>query len=362
MLKLIIKLRMLLAFVFAVPLVSAGQVLIEPLGAGFRSYEEITRFNINNGLTEPVSVSIRIDLTEKTNGNVLTITVHDATLRPGINSFREFSSIAKLSFYSTSSSNHLKTNDRLADGDYRVCYTIISKKGQFADASYCLNFTIGNSTPLILVAPFNGQDICEERPTFQWQNPMPLPADAKTRMVLVALQEGQNETEAIYRNVPVLNVMDVNGSNLPLPSFVEQLKENSTYAWQVIIYNASGILAKSEIWTFKKSCRNAITQPPTLAFGQLKSFSDGNYYIAKDFINFSFNNSYSTEKLDYTIVDAETNTPIRYYPEVSIRTGMNYISIDVDDCRGLKKGKYYVLIAKNVHSSALQMRFRYDGN
>jgi hypothetical protein len=353
---------MVFGLVAITSLFAKGQITINPLGVNFRSYDEITRFNISNGLTEPVAVSIRIDLTEKTNGNVLTLTVPDATLHTGINSFRDFSSMVKFTFYNTSSSNHLKTNDRLPDGEYRVCYTVVTKKGLAADANHCVNFTIGNNTPLILITPFNGHEICEERPTFQWQNPAPLAVDAKIRLVLVELQAGQNETEALYRNLPVMNIMDVKGNSLPFPSFVEKLKENTEYAWQVMVYNASGILAKSEIWTFKKSCKNTEVLPPTTAFNQLRSALDGNYYIAKDHIHFSFNNSYSTEKLDYMILDAETNTPIKHYPVVAIRTGMNYVSIDADDCRGLKKGKYYVLLARNVHSSVLQMRFRYDGD
>jgi hypothetical protein len=91
------------------------------------------------------------------------------------------------------------------------------------------------------------------------------------------------------------------------------------------------------------------------AYCQLKAEFDGNYYVVKDEIKFSFNNAYSVEKLDYVIVDLASNIPVKYYPEIVVKTGLNRISIDVDDCRGLKKGKQYILRAKNINITEMQM-------
>jgi len=338
------------------------QLSFEPLSVEYRNLEAMSRFKIANALTEEIRANVRMDLTVKGGEKVLTLEAFDIALKPGINFLNIQTAAAKLQFYHSEASNYLKLNDQLADGEYELCYTVRSKKGNVSELNYCTDFIVRNSSPLMLLSPFNGQSICEERPTLQWQNPMPLPADAKIRLVMAEVLAGQNETEAIYRNLPLLHLTDVGTNTLPMPSYVEQLKDGSTYAWQVVIYNESGILRKSEIWKFTKDCASPVKKnEDNDSYRQLKPQFDGTYYLAKEQIRFSFINSYSTEKLDYSIIDLETGSKIKFYPEINIHSGLNNIVIDADDCTGLKKGKIYMLKATNIHSTVLQMRFKYEG-
>jgi len=337
------------------------QLSFEPLSVEYRNLEAMSRFKILNALTEEVRVNIRMDLAVKAGEKVLTLEAFDFALRPGINFINIQSAAAKLQFYNSEASDYLKLNDQLSDGQYELCYVVRSTKGNLSELNYCTDFLVKNGSPLMLVSPFNGQSICEERPTLQWQNPIPLPADAKIRLVMAEVLAGQNETEAIYRNLPLLHLTDVGSNTVPMPSYVEQLKQGSTYAWQVVIYNAAGILRKSEIWKFTKDCASPVKKnEDNDSYRQLKPQFDGTYYIVNDQIRFSFVNTYGTEKLDYTIIDMQTNKPISFYPGLGIHTGLNNLSIDVDDCRGLKKGKYYLLKATNINSTVLQMRFKYE--
>lgn len=337
------------------------QLSIQAMPSEYRTYDAITNFSIRNSSTDPVTVSMRIELSEETQGNVLTVTVPEAIIKPGVILYRSLATEESFRFSNNTVSRYLQSNDRLADGRYRLCYYVQSRKAGVPDESYCTKFTISNSSPLVLVAPADGSALCDERPTFQWVSPRPLPADAKTRLVLTEIKEGQNETEAMYRNMPEVNIMEAGNSTLPLPSYVERLKENVRYAWQVTVYNNAGVIQKSEIWTFRKSCSNEKSiKKNDETFPELKKGAESNYYLVKEAIRFSFVNSFSVEKLDYVIIDLQTNKPIRYYPEVQVHTGLNQVEIDVDDCRGLNRGKYYMVRAINVQNSPIQMRFRYD--
>ncbi len=350
---------LLLAFLVWLPLQSKSQLSIDLLSSKFTSLASISSFNVRNSSPDAVTASIRITLTEDAGGKVFTINAQDILLKQGIVPSSSFSDRLKMTFYNTAVSNYLKANDKLADGSYTICYSITPVKVGLSPYEYCTNFTINNLGPLLLISPMNGEQLCSERPAFQWQNPMPLPTDAKVKFTLVEMLPNQNETEAMVRDLPIATIMDVQGTVLPMPSFVKELKEGSSYAWQVTIYNGMGVIKKSEIWVFKKSCElKPSKEPNSDAFRQLKPEFDGNYYLVKNRILFYFTNAYSTEKLDYSIIDIETNTPIKYYPAINIHTGVNNISIDADDCQGLKKGKYYMLKALNVHSSPLQMRFQ----
>lgn len=346
---------------FWLPLQSKAQLSVELASSKFNTYESIANFNIRNATMDAVTANLRITLSEETGGNVFTIIWIDVQLKPGLSSSQLFSDKARSNFYNTSVSNYLKANDKLADGNYRICYSVTPTKSAVTPYEYCTVFPINNIGPLVLISPINGEQLCSERPTFQWQNPMPLPADAKVKLTLVEMLPEQNETEAMVRNMPLVNVMDASGTFLEMPSFVKELKENTSYAWQVTVYNKGGIIKKSEIWVFKKSCETKKETPVTDAFRFLKAELDGNYYEVKGKIRFAFTNGYSVEKLSYTINDIETGRPIKFFPDVKVHSGMNHVEIDADDCQGLKKGKYYLLKAFNINSTVLQMRFRYNG-
>ncbi len=339
---------------------SKAQLSVELLSSRFNNYQSIVNFNVRNTSTEAVTANLRITLSEEVGGNVFTINWMDVLLRTGVNSSQSFPQKAITNFYATSVSNYLQSNDKLADGNYKICYLINPSKAGIAPFEYCTVFTINNAGPLMLISPINGEQLCSERPTFQWQNPMPLPVDAKVKLTLVEMKAGQNETEAMVRNMPLVNVMDASGSFLEMPSFVNELKENTSYAWQVTVYNKTGIIKKSEIWVFKKACEVGKKKVVDDAYRFLKPEFDGNYYEVKGKIRFAFTNAYAVEKLAYTITDMETNKPIKFFPNVQVQRGLNHIEIDGDDCQGLKKGKFYSLKAFNINSTVLQMRFKYN--
>lgn len=352
---------LLLVFFLYLPVQLISQVSVELTSPSFTNYESIATFSIRNTSTDAVTANVKITLSEEMGGNVFTIIFSDVLLKSGLISSQFFSEKARTNFYNTTVSNYLKSNDKLADGNYRICYSILPVKSGLLPFEYCTLFSVNNTGPLVLVSPINGEHICSERPIFQWQNPMPLPMDAKVKLTMVEIGAGQNETEAMVRNMPLVNVMETSSSFLEIPSYVKELKENISYAWQVTIYNKSGIIKKSEIWVFKKSCETKKETPNTEAFRFLKAEFDGNYYEVKEKIRFAFTNAYSVEKLAYIIVDIETGKPIKFFPDVKVHGGMNHIEIDGDDCQGLKKSKYYLLKAFNINSTVLQMRFKYNG-
>lgn len=191
---------------------SKAQLSVELLSSRFNNYQSIVNFNVRNTSTEAVTANLRITLSEEVSGNVFTINWMDVLLRTGVNSSQSFPQKAITNFYATSVSNYLQSNDKLADGNYKICYSINPSKAGIAPFEYCTVFTINNAGPLMLISPINGEQLCSERPTFQWQNPMPLPIDAKVKLTLVEMKAGQNETEAMIRNMPLVNVMDASGS------------------------------------------------------------------------------------------------------------------------------------------------------
>lgn len=342
------------------PQQSMAQLSVEPLPANFSNYASIATFSVRNATMDAVAANVKVTVSQETGGNVFAINWIDVLLKPGLTPSQSFDKKASTHFYNSPASNYLQSNDKLADGNYRICYSVAPTKAGLPPYEYCTVFTVNNIGPLLLISPINGEQLCSERPTFQWQNPMPLPAGAKVKLTLVEMLPEQNETEAMVRNMPLVNVMDVSGSFLEMPSFVKELKENTSYAWQVTVYNQGGIIKKSEIWVFRKSCEGVKAKPVTDAYRLLQAEFDGNYYEAKGKIRFAFTNGYSVEKLAYTITDIETGKPIKFFPDVKVHRGMNHVDIDGDDCQGLKKGKYYLLKVFNVNSTVLQMRFRYN--
>lgn len=336
-----------------------AQVAIQVPPVKGNNVSEFLVFNVLNNSAQSMDGHISIFLKREGAGLVATFMINNIRLNQGSNLVTKSPADVAIVFQKGKSSAFLLANDKLENGNYEACWSFTrNDKPGVAEASSCMTFRVESLTPLLLNYPVNNQTICDERPLFQWLAPEINNGD-HVRFLLVEKRADQSPLEAISRNIPLVDERDVDNRFLSLPGQVNALKDGKEYAWQVTIYNAKGIVKKSDTWMFRKGCDKPASEQDAYAFPQLRNEFDGNYYSVKDKISFTFTNSYGTEKLDYRIVDISTNKTIKYYPEVKIVTGSNLISIDVNDCAGLKKGNAYTLVANNINTRPMQMRFIY---
>ncbi|RYE37347.1 MAG: DUF928 domain-containing protein, partial [Sphingobacteriales bacterium] len=248
-----------------------------------------------NASVYPASIALTIRIKEINSGEVVVIKTPGFILTSGVNSVdRVAFSNATFTFSNTYFGQAVKQTGNFPEGEYEYCFEIevLETKDLRMLPSYeqCFNHQLQPLTPMLLILPVDGDEICNKRPTFTWQPPMPLSNDARFRLVLAELKEKQDPIEAITFNTPVINQADVRINNLTFPMNRPDLKDGIRYAWQVTVYSNQTILKKSEIWEFTIQCSDQALEPVTESFRELKDLEDGNYYIAKNFLRFSLHN------------------------------------------------------------------------
>src|SRR6185369_2021631 len=193
-----------------------------------------------------------------------------------------------------------------------------------------------------------------------WQPPMPLSVATKFRLVVTEVKDKQDVAEAIAYNMPVINQWNIPGNLLYYPSSAPDLKEDVTYAWQVIVYNGKILNARSEIWTFKIKCQDKPAIINTGSYRELKETADGDFYIADKVLRFSFNNPYSSGTLNYSIENlSEKEKVTKDLPELKVLPGLNKYDLDLSQNKFFKTDKEYLLKVKLADNRELSVKFIY---
>jgi len=307
---------------------------------------------------------VTVKVREVSGQDVVAVKTAIFLIRPGVNNItREAFSNARFSFARNNFGSILNETGRFAEGEYEYCFEADiseSKQSQLPQIfENCFVSKIQPLTPLLLIDPVDGDELCNKRPNFLWQPPMPLPASAKFRLIVTEVKEKQDIAEALAYNLPVINQANLFGNNLLYPSNAPDLKEGQTYTWQVIVYTPKTILSKSELWTFKIKCNEKKPELNTDSYRELKETDDGNFYVANKSLRFSFNNAYNSGELSYSIENlSDSRSAIMNLPKLKMYAGLNKCDLDLSEYRAFKNGQEYLLKVKLINRE-LRLRFIY---
>ena len=299
------------------------------------------------------------------NMNVVTVITAPFQLHPGANEINKSAySTARFAFGNNNYGLTASQTGKFLEGEYEYCFEVdvsASKDPRLPPVfENCFTQQLQPRTPLLLINPVDGDEICNRRPQFIWQPPMPLPADARFRLVLTEVKEKQDIVEAITYNPPVINQANIPGNTLFYPSNAPELKEGQKYAWQVIVYVAKTILSRSEVWTFTHKCQDPKKEVTTDSYRELKESDGGDFYIADTWLRFSLNNPYAAGDLNYSIAAMdEPGKPIKGMPNLKLLPGINKYDIDLSENKGFKAGKEYLLIVSLLNNRNMRLRFIY---
>jgi hypothetical protein len=330
-----------------------------------QSLEGLSFVQVTNSSGEDVRVTITARVRENTAGNVVTAIFVGVPLRRGVNTIDGPSfSRGRFSFGNNYPGLTLSQTGRFPEGEYEYCFEaeITDSKTPWPVPFFenCFIQQLQPLTPLILINPPDEDESCNTRPSFLWQLPFPLPADARCRLVLTELRDKQDIAEAINYNMPLINQGNILGNQLLFPAQVPALKEGKKYVWQVVVYTGQTVLKRSEIWIYEVKCEPEKQDPVTDSYRELKETDDGNFYIAGKFLRFSFNNPYSAGVLNYSITSlTDPSFVIKDLPVLTMQPGLNKYDIDISDNKAFKKGQEYILKVMLTGNRQFRLRFLY---
>jgi hypothetical protein len=318
-----------------------------------------------NSSQQSARVSLSIKIKEAGTDDVVTIKTPGFLLNPGVGFVnRGAFSNATFSFSHSYVGNVVKQTGNLPEGDYEYCFEVVVLESKdpvlLPSYDYCFTYSVQPLTPLLLISPVDEDEMCNKRPSFAWQPPMPLPQGANFRLVLAELKEKQDPVEAIEFNTPLINQPQIRINSLPLPVNMPDLKEGSKYVWQITVYTDKTIQKKSEIWQFQIKCRESNTADDNESYREVKEVLDGHIYYAYGKLRFFFSNPYSDGKLNYKIYSlSDKQNEIKGLPKLNLTNGYDRFELDLSEVAGFQDGKDYLLRVWLADNKMLQLRFVY---
>jgi hypothetical protein len=316
------------------------------------------------GLMARVTIRVR----ENRSGNVVTVKTSSFPIHPGVNEINKAAfGNAKFTFGNNNFGLTLSQTGKFMEGEYEYCYEVDISDSKITSLPLlyenCFVHQLQPRTPLLLINPIDRDVFCNKHPQFIWQPPVPLPANARCRFVLTAAKEKQDLLEAVTFNPPLVNQANIVGNSLFYPVNAPELREGQRYVWQVIVYSAQTILSRSEVWTFTLQCKEERKDTISDSYRELKEVTDGNFYVANNYLRFSFVNPYAAGDLNYSIVGvSDPSSIVKGLPKLKMTTGINKYDLYLSENRSFKDGQEYLLKVQLPNNRNLTLRFIYKND
>lgn len=327
-----------------------------------RTIDGLGNFQIQNLTGQPKRGQFFISARENiSKSQVVTIISPVITVASGVSVFPVSAYAAsKFNFAGNALAAIVSQTRNFPPGEYTFCFHFVpSDKGE--DFEDCFDANIQPLVPISLINPADQDKICQKRPPLSWQPPVPFPPSMRFRLQLTEKKQSV-AVENLFTNTPLILLDNIPSTTVNYPSFAPDLKEGSTYCWQVIAYQNGIILSRSEIWEFTVQCNDPVKPAQNDSYRELKSLVNGNYYYATRALKFSYQNNYNIKKLTYEIYEAgNAVTKIKHLPDIPLNHGLNKIDIDLTDLN-LEEGKHYILKVYPFNEPDVTIRFIYSEN
>lgn len=330
-----------------------------------RSLEGLTFFQVNNLTNISFSASLRITIQEEKSGKVAELTARNVVVQKGLNSYTRFPQGTVSAVFGRSSlASILQQTGKLAEGDYEYCFELTPtevKPGLLEMYEQCFQVALQPRLPLLLVDPVDEEKICNQRPSFLWQPPMPADLNARYRILVAEVKARQTPVEALSFNLPLINISDLREPRLNFPAHLPSLDTGKTYVWQVYYSVNNMLLIKSEIWTFRIDCEEPQAKVADDSYRELKESGEGDYYIADAYLKFAVTNFYNEGNLQYSIADlGEPTKTISKLPKFKLLAGLNKYQLNLSEYRDFKPGGHYLLTVFMPNGQRMYLRFTYQ--
>ncbi len=351
----------LLLLVYTVPLTAQVNIIFNA-GALGKDMRGLSGVQIINSSAENYTGNMDIEVKNPDRGVlVVKVLVSAVSIKPGNNiiPYTKFSAASVL-YANTTEGNFVKQTGQMPEGELEYCFklTVTAKNNLPEIFDNCFLGTNIVAGPLELILPDNGDNFCEKRPRFNWQPPMPLTPGTSFTIKLARKNPGQSQAEALLVNPPVFYQANLKGYIFPYPAGSPDLKEGTTYVWQVTAAS-KGKQSLSEVWEFTIQCEKQETTDRS--FRELKAEDDGGFLSTGPSLRFAVFNPYMQGVLKYSINDLNNpDKKIKRLPLFELQKGSNNILLDLKKIPGMEDGNEYQLVVVLPDGRKVSLRFKYQ--
>ena len=355
-----------------------AQVSVVPLPnqEGYFMLDDLWKVNLINPLPSPLEVYLDITLEDAQHQPVLTATSAAFTLRQGSSRPPISRHGNRLQYSSTAAAATLRNIGRLPYGQYIVCYKIVQADKGTLLGQHCQEQQIKPFGPPELISPYNREAIRTIFPVLTWKAPYPAGAIPFTYSLrLTEVKPGQTALQALEGNVPLLSRRIEQIQHLLYPGDAPRLEVGKKYVWQISAQAGDFNLGATEIWVFTigenetpESVGNTYNYE---TYYDLKLTPSGGYLPSHKFLRFRYDNRFGSANLPYvqgTEVAYEIYTagnrsaPIAGMPVMPLNSGVNKISIPLNNNPNMQNGEDYLLVVKDTAGGIYYLDFIYYSN
>jgi len=310
--------------------------------------------------------------------------------------FERIYSDRQITFYDREIENLLATSKCLPPGEYEVCLSLYDINASISSADFltqtCYVRAKQMFSSLLLVSPFEGEEILIDLPLFTWTAVTPFNPNAMYRIQIVEILANQTPFEALRSNPVFFEQSGLMSNIFQYPVAARTMLPCTQYAWRVTYELQSGFvstafqtipdfLQQSEVWTMQKPCDEEEEDTGEEEEDWIKEYFIPTTYHVKTYeyrgtkFRFEIDNPYAEgTPLDFIIYD-DSGQPLRYesssngpgwdHAEASndqegLKKGTNLLKIDTDKI-DLKEGEYYTIQFTGLKED-LMIKFKYLGN
>lgn len=316
-------------------------------------------------------------------------------------SYERIYSDRQITFYNKDIENLLSTTKCLPPGTYDICLTLYDINNTDPNAEFltqtCYTREKIMFSPLLLVSPFEEEEIQIDLPLFTWTAVTPFNPRAMYRIQIVEILANQTPFEASRSNPIFFQQTGLMSNIFQYPISARTMLPCTEYVWNVTYELQGGFssmafqrvpdfLQQSEFWTFRTACEEEEEQISEGEEGILKEYFKTGIYQVKTYeytgnkLRFEIDNPYgSGTGIDYIIEDEHgelLNTKccdiiidqcdtcekesVTLKENDGLSNGKNLLRIETDDI-GLSEGRYYTMRLMGL-KEALIIKFKYLGD
>lgn len=251
-----------------------------------------------------------------------------------------------LLFSETRFNNFLDFNFIFPYGKYYYCVEVVNMEFGSLDKD-CSSIEIINSSALYLVHPFDEESISESYPLFTW-TPVFVPGISVTYNLRWVESEVDNFVDYDFNSSSTFSFINNLSRNIfQYNSSLPEFDRTKKYYWKVSAYSDKHLVAESDIWEFDfQTVMKSLSLPNEFLIISA-GISEKIYEFTGDNLNFKLANRYSSDMLDYSVLDE--NGIIVYSTDDSnlglLSSGDNYFTLNVGN--QLQMDKVYTLVIDN---------------
>lgn len=270
----------------------------------------------------------------------------------------------------------------LPPGEYNVCLSLFEEGSIDGNKPFltqtCYVREVASLSPLLLVSPFDGDEIVTMLPLFSWTAVTPVIPEARYQIQMVELLANQTAVHAFRANPLFFSKGGLISNIMQYPVSDRALNPCSEYAWRVVYTLDEGVggndflrrpnfLQESEIWGFKTPCQQVEEDAKKKSFSfdtpvyfDVKNSDEGSYHeLNDDFLRFIYSYPYKNQSdLKYDILDEKGNSVINNEPVYQETTNNQLPDLPLDCYYGENKfvmelpnsivqDKFYTLVILN---------------